>query len=68
MAVRLCSHNRGPVWNDVPAHISFRSRDATAEIADELAQRAADEEVEISTALRAFIAANATRSSLRGIP
>jgi hypothetical protein len=44
------------------------SRDATAEIADELAQRAADEEVEISTALRAFIDANATPSSLRGIP
>jgi hypothetical protein len=44
------------------------SRDATADIADELAQRAADEEAEISTALRAFIDANATRSSLRGIP
>ena len=41
---------------------------ATAEIADELAQRTADEEVEISTALRAFIDANATCFSLRGIP
>jgi hypothetical protein len=41
---------------------------ATAEIAGELAQRAADEEVEMSAALPAFIDANATRSSLRGIP
>ena len=37
------------------------SRDATSEIADELAERADDHGIEISHALRAFIEANATR-------
>ncbi|MCK1404916.1 MULTISPECIES: hypothetical protein [unclassified Bradyrhizobium] len=37
------------------------SRDATSEIADELAERALDRNVEISPALRAFIEANAIR-------
>jgi hypothetical protein len=37
------------------------SRDATEEIADELAHRVADQAMEISPALQAFIEANATR-------
>lgn len=37
------------------------SRDATSEVADALAQRAVDTDAEISSALQAFIAANATR-------
>lgn len=37
------------------------SRDATADIADELAQRATDGEIDVSPALQAFIEGNATR-------
>lgn len=37
------------------------SRDATEEVADELAHRVADQALEISPALQAFIEANATR-------
>ncbi|GLR93525.1 hypothetical protein ACVIWV_010025 [Bradyrhizobium diazoefficiens] len=37
------------------------SRDATSEVADALARRAADTDAEVSSALRDFIAANATR-------
>ncbi|WP_441259700.1 hypothetical protein AB7008_25290 [Bradyrhizobium sp. 521_C7_N1_3] len=37
------------------------SRDATSEVADALAQRAADTDAEVSSALQDFIAANATR-------
>ena len=37
------------------------SRDATPDIADALAQRAADTDTDVSPALRDFIAANATR-------
>ncbi|MEK9284779.1 MULTISPECIES: hypothetical protein [unclassified Bradyrhizobium] len=37
------------------------SRDATSELADAIAQRAADADVDVSPSLQAFIAANATR-------
>ncbi|WP_248883231.1 hypothetical protein [Bradyrhizobium japonicum] len=37
------------------------SRDAISEVADALAQRAADTDAEVSSALQDFIAANATR-------
>jgi hypothetical protein len=37
------------------------SQDATSDVANALAQRAADTDAEISSALQAFIAANATR-------
>ncbi|WP_244464146.1 hypothetical protein [Bradyrhizobium japonicum] len=37
------------------------SRDATSEVADALAQPAADTDAEVSSALQDFIAANATR-------
>ncbi len=37
------------------------SRDATSDVADALAQRAADTDAEVSSALQAFIAANATK-------
>jgi len=37
------------------------SRDATSDVADALAQRAADTDAEISSSLQDFIAANATR-------
>ncbi|MGY4463157.1 hypothetical protein ACVWYI_007117 [Bradyrhizobium sp. LB13.1] len=39
------------------------SRDTTSEVADAVAQRAADTDIEISPALLAFVAANATRRS-----
>jgi hypothetical protein len=38
------------------------SRDATSEVADAVAQRAADTDAEVSDALQAFISANATRA------
>jgi hypothetical protein len=41
--------------------VEGRSRDATSEVADALAQRAADTHTEVSSALQDFIAANATR-------
>ncbi|UPK41052.1 hypothetical protein IVB18_49275 (plasmid) [Bradyrhizobium sp. 186] len=37
------------------------SRDATSDVADAVAQRAADSDVDISSALHAFLEANATR-------
>ncbi len=37
-------------------------RDATSDVADALAQRAADTDVEVSPALQDFIAANATKA------
>jgi hypothetical protein len=37
------------------------SRDATSDVADELAQRAADSDDEVSAALQSFVSANATR-------
>lgn len=37
------------------------SRDATSDVADALAQRAADSNDEVSAALEGFISANATR-------
>ena len=49
--VRIVSFNPVEGW----------SRDATSEVADALAQRAADTDAEVSSALQAFIAANATR-------
>jgi hypothetical protein len=49
--VRIVSFNPVEAW----------SRDATSDIADALAQRAADIDAEISSALQDFIAANATR-------
>ena len=49
--VRIVSFNPVEGW----------SRDATSDVADALAQRAADTDAEISSALQDFIAANATR-------
>ncbi len=49
--VRIVSFNPVEGW----------SRDATSDVADALAQRVADTDAEISSALQAFIAANATR-------
>jgi hypothetical protein len=49
--VRIVSFNPVEGW----------SRDATSEVADALAQRAADTHTEVSSALQDFIAANATR-------
>ncbi|MDI3560021.1 hypothetical protein [Bradyrhizobium sp. Arg816] len=49
--VRIASFNPVEGW----------SRDATSDIADALAQRAADTDAEVSSALQDFIAANATR-------
>src|SRR4051812_17778469 len=49
--VRIVSFNAVEGW----------SRDATSEVADALAQRAADTDAEVSSALQDFIAANATR-------
>ncbi|MBR0822423.1 hypothetical protein [Bradyrhizobium liaoningense] len=49
--VRIASFNPVEGW----------SRDATSDIADALAQRAADTDADISSALQDFIAANATR-------
>ncbi|UGX98209.1 hypothetical protein G6321_00025030 [Bradyrhizobium barranii subsp. barranii] len=49
--VRIVSFNPVEGW----------SRDATSDVADALAQRAADADAEISSALQDFIAANATR-------
>ncbi|MET3997933.1 hypothetical protein ACT4MK_02065 (plasmid) [Bradyrhizobium barranii] len=49
--VRIVSFNPVEGW----------SRDATSDVADALAQRAADTDAEISSALQAFIAATATR-------
>ncbi|MET4033034.1 MULTISPECIES: hypothetical protein [unclassified Bradyrhizobium] len=49
--VRIVSFNPVEGW----------SRDATSDVADALAQRAADTDSEISSALQDFIAANATR-------
>ncbi|MET4236229.1 hypothetical protein ABIB83_008745 [Bradyrhizobium sp. I1.8.5] len=49
--VRIVSFNPVEGW----------SRDATSDVADALAQRAADTDAEISSALQAFIAANATK-------
>ncbi|MBR0823014.1 hypothetical protein [Bradyrhizobium liaoningense] len=49
--VRIVSFNAIEGW----------SRDATSEVADALAQRAADTDAEVSSALQDFIAANATR-------
>jgi hypothetical protein len=48
--VRIVSFNPVEGW----------SRDATSDVADALAQRAADSDTEISSALQDFIAANAT--------
>lgn len=42
--------------------IEGRSRDATSDLADELAQRVGSQGLEVSPALRAFINANSTRS------
>ena len=50
--VRIVSFNPVEGW----------SRDATSDVADALAQRASDTDTEVSSALQAFIAANATRS------
>jgi hypothetical protein len=49
--VRIVCFNPGEGW----------SRDATSDVADALAQRAMDADVEVSSPLRDFIAANATR-------
>ncbi|WP_354099275.1 hypothetical protein [Bradyrhizobium sp. S3.2.12] len=49
--VRIVSFNPVEGW----------SRDATSDVADALAQRAADTDAEISSALQDFIASNATR-------
>ncbi|UPT93876.1 hypothetical protein J4G48_0031695 [Bradyrhizobium barranii subsp. apii] len=49
--VRIVSFNPVEGW----------SRDATSEVADALARRAADTDAEVSSALQDFIAANATR-------
>ncbi|MBR0806754.1 hypothetical protein JQ636_24695 [Bradyrhizobium japonicum] len=49
--VRIVSFNAVEGW----------ARDATSDVADALAQRAADTNAEVSSALQAFIAANATR-------
>ena len=49
--VRIVSFNPVEGW----------SRDATSDVADALAQRAADTDAEIASALQAFITANATR-------
>lgn len=49
--VRIACFNPGEGW----------ARDATSDIADALAQRAADRDDEVPDALQDFIAANATR-------
>jgi len=49
--VRFVCFNAGEGW----------SRDATSNVADALAQRAADTDTDVSPALQDFIAANATR-------
>ena len=49
--VRIVSFNPVEGW----------SRDVTSDVADALAQRAADTDAEVSSALQAFIAANATK-------
>ncbi|MBP1095291.1 hypothetical protein [Bradyrhizobium diazoefficiens] len=49
--VRIVCFNPGEGW----------SRDATSDVADALAQRATDTDAEVTSALRDFIAANATR-------
>ena len=49
--VRIVSFNPVEGW----------SRNATSDVADALAQRAADTDAEVSSALQAFIAANATK-------
>jgi len=49
--VRIVSFNPVEGW----------SRDATSEVADALARRAADTDADISSALQDFIAANATK-------
>ena len=49
--VRIVCFNAGEGW----------SRDATPEVADALAQRAAERDDEVSAALHDFIAVNATR-------
>ncbi|MET3973676.1 hypothetical protein ACT4MK_08170 [Bradyrhizobium barranii] len=49
--VRIVSFNPVEGW----------SRDVTSDVADALAQRAADTDAEIASALQAFITANATR-------
>lgn len=48
--VRIACFNPGEGW----------SRDATSDVADALAQRATDNDVDIPPALQGFIAANAT--------
>ena len=48
--VRIVGFNPGEGW----------SRDATSDVADALAQRATDDDVDIPSALQDFIAANAT--------
>ncbi|RTE92605.1 hypothetical protein [Bradyrhizobium sp. LVM 105] len=48
---RIVCFNPGEGW----------SRDATSEVADALARRAADSDADVSSALQAFIAAHATR-------
>lgn len=50
-AVRIVAFNAIEGW----------SRDATSDVADAVAQRAADTDAEISSALHAFIEANATK-------
>jgi hypothetical protein len=49
--VRIVCFNASEGW----------SRDATSDVADALAQRAADNDDEVSAALQGFIAANCTR-------
>ncbi|MDI3559552.1 hypothetical protein [Bradyrhizobium sp. Arg816] len=49
--VRIVSFNPVEGW----------ARDSTSDVADALAQRAADTDAEVSSALQDFIAANATR-------
>ncbi|MGY4413203.1 hypothetical protein ACVWW4_004939 [Bradyrhizobium sp. LB7.1] len=49
--VRIVCFNASEGW----------SRDATSDVADALAQGAADSDDDVSTSLQAFIAANATR-------
>jgi hypothetical protein len=49
--VRIVCFNASEGW----------SRDATSDVADELAQRAVDSEADVSAALQGFISANTTR-------
>ncbi|ULK98826.1 hypothetical protein [Bradyrhizobium sp. I71] len=49
--LRIVCFNPGEGW----------SRDATSDVADALAQRAVDTDVEVSSPLQDFVAANATR-------